>query len=166
MPSLTLRPMAPLDRDRLLAWRNDPFIVARSTSRRPVEADEHASWFARILASPDALCFIAELEGTPVGHARFERIAPETCVITAYLLPAHTGRGLGVTAIRLGCASARARWPGIRVVACVRDDNAAGRSAFVRAGFLPGAAGCCPAAHATLVLAGDAGPGAGGEGWR
>jgi RimJ/RimL family protein N-acetyltransferase/SAM-dependent methyltransferase len=154
MADLALRPMAEGDRECLLAWRNDPFIVARSSSRRLVTPQEHAEWFARALSTIDMLPFIVERVERPIGHVRFERVAADTCVITAYLLPGHTGHGLGVQAIHLGCEAARKCWPAIRIVACVREDNAAGRSGFRKAGFLPGA-GECPEAHECLVLDGD-----------
>lgn len=156
MNKLALRPLTAQDRDCLLAWRNDPYIVARSTSRRCVSPEEHADWFAHVLTSEETLAFIVEHDESPIGHVRFERTAPDTCIITAYLLPAHTGRGLGVTAICLGCETAREHWHGIRIVACVREDNAAGRSAFRKAGFLRGV-GNCPAAHVNLILDGNSG---------
>ncbi|MCX7868996.1 MAG: GNAT family N-acetyltransferase, partial [Terrimicrobiaceae bacterium] len=143
------------DCDRILEWRNHPFIVERSTSRARVGADEHRSWFHSSLRSPDHLLLVAEGASGPMGLIRFERKeATDEAVATAYLMPEFTGRGLGPLLIAAGCRMAALRMPGLRrICAHVRKDNPAGHSGFLKAGFVP-AQSCesTPTGHSTYVL--------------
>jgi UDP-2,4-diacetamido-2,4,6-trideoxy-beta-L-altropyranose hydrolase len=134
--TVELRPAAERDSARVLAWRNDPFILARGSSRRPVAPAEHEAWFRASLAAPmQRLLYIVEVEGAAAGLVRFDRADPDGAVLSVYLVEAATGRGRGIAAIREGCARAFAAWPVARVVACTRADNAAALKAFPRAGF-------------------------------
>jgi RimJ/RimL family protein N-acetyltransferase len=96
--------------------------------------------------------FIAEIDGQPVGQVRFDRIDGGNCVVSAYLLEKYTGRGLGVEAIRQGCERIFEEWPISRVIACVRQDNAAGHAGFRKAGFSETPETLCPSNHFALVL--------------
>ena len=51
----------------ILQWRNDEFIVARSSSRRRITAEEHAKWFERVLTVREPLVFIVEHTHQAVG---------------------------------------------------------------------------------------------------
>jgi RimJ/RimL family protein N-acetyltransferase len=148
---VSLRPAARADAERLFAWRNDPSIVAWSTSRRSVGWEEHVSWLERALDDPDRLLLVIVADGQDAGQLRLERTGP-TAVVSVYLATPFTGRGLGVRAIALGCGQGFERWPIAEVSACVREDNAAGRSAFGKAGFRPAPAGACPPGHVGYVL--------------
>lgn len=148
--SVQLRPINETDRDIVFLWRNDPFIVERSTSRRNVSLEEHKTWFNRLLANKDVLAFIIEDEGQPIGHIRF-KLENDCCIITIYLLQENTGKGYGVDAIQTGCKFAQDHWPKNSIVAYVRKDNALGRSGFLKAGFSPSNEPC-PSGHIALVL--------------
>ncbi len=151
MLDVRLRPMTIADRERVFAWRNHPDIVERSSSRRSVSVDEHDAWFGRILTLSQSIPYIVEADGQPIGQVRFDREGESLCLITAYLDPPSTGRGLGVTAIRIGCLEVQQRWPGIRIVAFVREDNAMGLTAFRKAGFRDGNL-TCPPYHFAVVF--------------
>ena len=127
----------------ILQWRNEEFIVARSSSRRRITAEEHARWFERVLTQREPLVFVVEHRSEAVGLVRFDRLAAaESAVISVFLLEGHTGQGIGVEAIRLGCEMARETWPVRRIVACVRQENRPASAAFQKAGF-----GACRAAN-------------------
>jgi RimJ/RimL family protein N-acetyltransferase len=135
-------------------WRNDPWIVSLSTSRRPVTWEEHQAWFPRMLNRADHLLFIIHFpEGTPAGTVRLDREGEQDAVVTIYLLRSFTGRGLGPRALQRACAQAFERWPDLkRITAHVRADNEPSRKAFARTGFVahtgdPG----CPADHVSMV---------------
>ena len=134
-PAASLRLADATDKERVFRWRNDPFIIERSTSRTGVEWDAHSAWFDKCLESNGHLLLIVETAGTSAGLIRFERRGSDA-VITAYLMPKFTGKGLGVSSIKTGCASALEQWPDVRsILAFVRDDNHAGQSGFKKAGF-------------------------------
>ncbi len=148
---LILRPATAADKERVLAWRNAPFVVARSSSNRPVEPAEHERWFAAALADPDRRVYLIEVDGTPVGVVRFDR-REETAVISVFLAEEHAGRGYGTRAIGEGCRLAAAAWPIRTVRACVRMDNLPSYKSFTRAGFAASIdPGACPPVHHCLV---------------
>ena len=45
-PNVQMRPLADGDRDRLLAWRNQPEVARWMYSDHVISPDEHARWFA------------------------------------------------------------------------------------------------------------------------
>jgi RimJ/RimL family protein N-acetyltransferase len=151
---ITLRPATINDAETVFKWRNDPFIVVRGSSQREVTWDEHIEWFGKVVIGNLCRMSIVLKDGDPIGQVRFDRVSRDICVISAYLLEAFTGKGYGMLAIRAGCREVLGLWDVSRVVACVRQDNKAARSAFVKAGFVDDKMnGCCPAAHFTLSLA-------------
>ncbi len=134
-PSVALRRATPEDARLLFEWRNDPFIVARSSSQRTVTWEEHQAWLERTLSRSDRLVLVITEGQRELGQVRFEREGNQA-VISVFLLQAHTGAGRGVEAIRLGCQQALHLWPDVEtLVAHVRMDNLPGRKAFLRAGF-------------------------------
>ena len=150
---MSLRPAEDADVRLVFGFRNDPLIVERSSSRRAVTWPEHEAWFAASLGHAERLIRIVLVDGRPAGLVRFDREGCGSCVISAYLLEPFTGQGHGVEAIRQGCGEAFASWDVDEVVACVREDNAAGASAFLKAGFEGADGGApCPPRHRRYVL--------------
>ena len=151
--TVRLRRATEADEEMVYGWRNEPFLVARSTSQRTVTRDEHGRWFQKAVQGGQRAMFIVEVDGQPAGQVRFDRGNHADCVISAYLLEAFTGKGLGVEAIRQACAKIVRQWKIERVIACVRHDNPPGRSAFAKAGFrdTKAAPGQCPDDHYSMV---------------
>lgn len=135
MTNVELRPAVAGDAGMLLAWRNDPWIVALSAGRRTVAPDEHAAWFQSALDRTRRLLYIVQAGGEPVGTVRFDH-AGEHAVATIFLLRNFTGRGIGVAALTSACREAANRWPDVRtIVARIRRDNVVSQKAFAKAGF-------------------------------
>jgi UDP-2,4-diacetamido-2,4,6-trideoxy-beta-L-altropyranose hydrolase len=132
-PSVRMRLALPSDAERVHAWRNDPRVRERSFDTGAIPLVAHREWFSQALASPARRMLVGELDGTPVGFARFDLEAGD-CEISVFLDPERIGSGLGPPLIDAAC-----RWvAGIgvhRVVARVREDNPGSRAAFERAGF-------------------------------
>jgi RimJ/RimL family protein N-acetyltransferase len=148
-----LRPATMSDLDMIFRWRNDPFILAHGSSNREVGQKEHQQWFAETISGQNRKMFIILERSNPIGQIRFERESRRDCVVSVYLLEEFIGRGHGLLAIRKGCAAIFQGWDVDRVVACVRFDNQAGRSAFLKAGFNETEAlSSCPAGHYSLIL--------------
>jgi SAM-dependent methyltransferase len=131
-----LRLAGPDDANKIFAWRNDPWIVSLSLSRKHVSADEHRVWFSSAIDRSVHLLFVVRTdEGVEAGTARVDLRAPEA-LITIYLLRQFTGRGLGPRAIDAACRRAFAEWPDVVAIrACIRTENEASMKAFRRAGF-------------------------------
>ncbi|MGQ0662588.1 MAG: GNAT family N-acetyltransferase [Pseudomonadota bacterium] len=146
-PRVGLRPAAPADESLVLGWRNDPFIIARGSSRASVSREDHRAWFAASLAGDDRLLLIVEIDGVPAGLVRFDR-AGRDAVISIYLVEAYTGRGHGILALHRAVAMAAERWRSARITAVVRADNVPGHKAFRKAGFRHGPG---PPGHVSFV---------------
>ena len=149
---MTLRDARADDEERMFVWRNDPFLVPFSTGQRGVARDEHARWFQAAMSNPRCRIEIVEVRGEPAGVLRFERSDEGRCVISVYLAQLFTGQGYGVEAIRRASRAVAENWS-VRVVACVRSDNASAARAFVKAGYVEGQGeALCPAEHRTFVF--------------
>ncbi|MDA8164128.1 MAG: bifunctional GNAT family N-acetyltransferase/class I SAM-dependent methyltransferase [Desulfobacteraceae bacterium] len=151
---INLRSLAEGDQELLFAWRNDPWIVERSTSRRLVSWPEHRAWCGEVLSSPLHLAFVITIDGEEAGLVRFHRTDPDQAEVSIYLIERFTGRGWGVAVLRRACALAFAEWPIRSVRAHVRSDNAPSCSAFTRAGFTSAVAlgKDCPPSHKEFLL--------------
>ena len=71
--SIGFRPAVADDVERIFHWRNNPFLMKRSTSQMPVTWDEHRSWFSRALQNPDRKILIVIQNEEPIGQVRFDR---------------------------------------------------------------------------------------------
>ena len=97
-PHVALRPLAPGDSDRLLAWRNLPEVARWMYSDHAIGPDEHARWFAAALADPRRRYWIIEAGARPVGLANLYDLTPEHGrTAWAYYLadPSTRGQGIG-----------------------------------------------------------------------
>jgi RimJ/RimL family protein N-acetyltransferase len=131
-----LRPATPADRATVFAWRNDPFIVSLSASRRTVTWDEHAAWYDRVVTGERHLLLIVEREGEGIGTVRFDREGEAGALVTIYLLEPFVGRGLGTPVLREACGRAFVRWPEVgHLEARIQAGNARSVRALEKAGF-------------------------------
>jgi len=149
-----LRPAESSDIQRLFEWRNDPFIVSVSTSRREVSWDDHVAWFSAVVDRSRHLLFIVSPEpSVAIGSVRLDRKGEDWALISISLIASHRGRGLGPRAIDEACQNAFDHWPTLsRVWAYVRADNHASIAAFTRARFAPAAGEePVPGGHLALV---------------
>ena len=153
MPQIQLRPAVLEDAERVYRWRNDPFILVRGSSQRPVLWDEHLEWFEETIHGSLRKMFIVLLDEEPIGQVRFNRLSDTECVISVYILEKFTGRGHGLETICRGCGEIFRLWNVEKIVACVRTGNNASYSAFLKAGFKDESSKrYCPPVHYTLAL--------------
>lgn len=128
-----LRAAVPHDRARVLAWNGDREVRARSLDPRPIDAVNHARWFAARLADPLTAMWIVEIDRSPVGLVRLQRAGFEAPARISIVIDRDTrGRGVGRDAIRVACQ--RDRGP---VVAEILADNPGSITCFAAAGFTP-----------------------------
>lgn len=96
--SVSLRPVAPTDSARILAWRNAPEVAAYMYTDHEISPAEHDRWFAAAMFADDRRYWVIEMDGAPVGLANLARIDPAAsrCEWAYYLGEASTrGRGVG-----------------------------------------------------------------------
>lgn len=134
--TLALRRAGPADSHTLWEWRNAPDVRATAFSPDPISWEDHERWFARKIADPLCLLFIAEDDEAPLGQIRFDVGEGGTeAEISVSVQRAHRRRGVGTALIEEGIQAAAAE--GLRTVhAYIKPENEASVRAFVRAGFV------------------------------
>ncbi|HEY2790939.1 MAG TPA: GNAT family N-acetyltransferase, partial [Micromonosporaceae bacterium] len=66
-----LRPATPADADDIRRWRNHDDVRAVSLSTHEIAPDEHAAWFASVLADPSRHVLVYEHDGRASGVVTF-----------------------------------------------------------------------------------------------
>lgn len=143
---MTLRRATAQDADRLLAWRNDPDVRGQSLATRPVDAEEHRAWLARVLADPRRHLFIVLADGQEIGTARVDvalwmRAGAETFetvpigMVSITLDDAWRGQGYGQAIIQQIVGRA-AEFGTEEFVVHVRTGNTASLIMFLKQGFV------------------------------
>jgi UDP-2,4-diacetamido-2,4,6-trideoxy-beta-L-altropyranose hydrolase len=136
-PGAVLREAAQEDCDAIWRWRNDPETRRYFFNPESVDLSAHREWFERVLGDPDRILLIAESRGIPVGVLRFD-VVGLCAVISVYLAPGQTGRGLGTDMLLAGSAWLTRNRPAIRSIeAEVLPENIASCRAFAAAGYVP-----------------------------
>ncbi|MCY3913804.1 MAG: GNAT family N-acetyltransferase [Chloroflexi bacterium] len=148
-PRLALRPLTEDDWAPLLAWNNDPEVLAWAEGDE-IESrtlDEVQRIYRAI--SVNAHCFLMELDGEPIGecwlqHMNLERLVARhpgegvRRIDIAIGLPALWGQGLGREAVGL-LLDFSFRREGVDVIyACVDAGNVRSRRMFESLGFAVG----------------------------
>lgn len=75
-----LRPIAEIDTDRIVSWRNDPFVRDRFVFREPFTRGMHEAWLRDRVATGQVVQFMICENGTerPVGSVYLRDIDHET----------------------------------------------------------------------------------------
>jgi RimJ/RimL family protein N-acetyltransferase len=132
--TLSVRPASLDDADMLLEWRNDASTRAASFDSACIERDEHMRWLRGVLANPDTIIAVGELERRPFGVIRLDRHGDGASVSVTV---APWARQLGVAAPLIRRALDQAAGLGVaRVYAHIRAENAISQRAFHGAGFI------------------------------
>jgi RimJ/RimL family protein N-acetyltransferase len=136
MPDLpTLRRATEADAELLLEWRNDPDTRAGSFQQEPIGLEEHRAWLGRVLADPERVLLVVELDGVPSGSVRLDRGDAETAEIHIALAASARGRKVGQWALREASEQAEGLLGATTVLARVKSGNLASLRAFEAAGF-------------------------------
>ena len=131
---MNLRPADLGDKHMVFQWRNRTDIIEGSTLNRSVPWEEHFTWFDQTLEASSQAMYIIEAP-RPVGQIRFDQLEGHVCQVGIYLLPEHQGRGLGVEALKQGCATIASTWA-MPILAFIRYGNTISEKAFQKAGFV------------------------------
>lgn len=142
MPSITIRPAAPADLDRIRAWLRQPDIEAWWGPASSTTAEVQIA-----LQSPSALCRIIEADGTPVGYCHAidaklwgddlpEDLEPGTWDLDIFIAAAgHRGQGAGLRALELLKSEVFSTTLATAVCVFASIRNEAAVRAYEKAGF-------------------------------
>jgi UDP-4-amino-4,6-dideoxy-N-acetyl-beta-L-altrosamine N-acetyltransferase len=97
---MSLRPVDPSDKDRLLAWRNLPHVRRWMFTDHVISPGEHEQWFERVLTTDSAKYWIIEHNELPVGLVHLAELTDQSswCSFGIYVAD-ERGRGCGRTAL-------------------------------------------------------------------
>jgi UDP-4-amino-4,6-dideoxy-N-acetyl-beta-L-altrosamine N-acetyltransferase len=96
--TVRLRPLAPDDRNRVLAWRNAEHVRSNMYDDRVIDADSHSAWFDATLAASEREDRIISVDDRPAGLVSLYEIdaTARTCSWAFYVgEPDMTGKGVG-----------------------------------------------------------------------
>jgi N-acylneuraminate cytidylyltransferase len=134
--AIVLRPAAPDDWARLLAWRNDPATRAASKRTEPVAHDAHIAWLTAALANRHIRLMIASDPGRDVvvGTCRLDLTGEREAEVSITIDPLQRGRGYATAMLRtmIDLATDIDMFK-----AEIKADNVASMRAFAAAGFAP-----------------------------
>lgn len=115
------RKLTPEDATMILNWRNDPFSVEMSFSKKTIDQQEHAKWLA---SSP--IIHIYEQEGIPVGMVRLENEE-----LSWIISPTYRKKGIGREMLSFFLTTFPRNYK-----ARIRAENTASLKIAKRAGFV------------------------------
>lgn len=131
---ITLRRMGFEDKQRVLEWRNQPFIYNKGFSGQTVTQEEHDIWCFGAIYRREPCVYIIEVNGNPCGIIKFHYFKKNNeDVVSIYLVEEMTGKGIGPKVIRMACKLERV--PGKIFTAEFLPENEASKKAFKKAGF-------------------------------
>jgi RimJ/RimL family protein N-acetyltransferase len=130
--NLFLRDVLKEDSEMLLRWRNDPETLRNSVNAAEVSPDEHARWFAEMLAVWPQRVLIAEIDGVSVAVVHLDWSEQgDSCDLSFAVAPEYRGKGYGFAIVE----HAVQRMQNVRVCAETKMSNMASRRIFERLGF-------------------------------
>ncbi|PKV62708.1 UDP-2,4-diacetamido-2,4,6-trideoxy-beta-L-altropyranose hydrolase [Pontibacter ramchanderi] len=136
--NLKIRHVIPEDLHLLFDWANDPEVRRHSFNPEPIPLEDHTRWFQAKLDNPDAMLYLAEADGNPAAHIRFDLKDGKATI--SYLIGADfRGKGLGHTVLLKGIQHLLLDRPDVTMVdGLVQQDHKASVRSFEKAGFAYG----------------------------
>ncbi|AKJ26829.1 N-acetylneuraminate cytidylyltransferase [Caldimonas brevitalea] len=135
LPQITVRLATAADSQNLFNWRNHEAIRAVSRTSEPISPETHASWFSKVLSSPDRCLLIGHSGPSEVGVVRFD-LQATVAEVSIYLVPGQEGRGLGAALLVAAEDWLSATHPEVEsLVAEVRGDNGPSHRLFSSANY-------------------------------
>ena len=117
-------------------WRNSESTRRYFFDPSPVGLDTHVAWWKRSLVDPKRVLLIGSLGGRTFGVIRFDFDTSESAVISIYLDPAMTGKGMGRTLLLAGLSWLRENHPETNSVSAeILPENSASVRVFQSTGF-------------------------------
>ncbi|SIR42911.1 UDP-2,4-diacetamido-2,4,6-trideoxy-beta-L-altropyranose hydrolase [Pontibacter lucknowensis] len=138
--SLKLRKAVPEDLQQLFDWANDPEVRRHSFNPEPIPLEDHTRWFQAKLDNTNAMLYLAEADGKPAAHIRFD-MNGSTATISYQIAADYRGKGLGHMVLLKGIQHLLQDRPDVQLVeGLVQQDHKASVRSFEKAGFAYGPA--------------------------
>jgi UDP-2,4-diacetamido-2,4,6-trideoxy-beta-L-altropyranose hydrolase len=138
--NLKLRKAIPEDLQLLFDWANDPEVRRHSFNPEPIPLEDHTRWYQAKLDNPNAILYLAEADGRPAAHIRFD-MQDKTATISYQIAADYRGKGLGHTVLLKGIQQLLQDRPDVQLVeGLVQQEHRASVRSFEKAGFAYGTA--------------------------
>jgi UDP-2,4-diacetamido-2,4,6-trideoxy-beta-L-altropyranose hydrolase len=125
------------DCEQIFKWRNNKETVRFIFDPKPIQWEKHKIWFQETLDSGSRLLLIGEINGNPIGVLRYD-ILNNTAEVSLYLVPGHSGMGLGTLLLIQGNNWVKEKTSDInKITAKILSQNQASFKAFTKAGYKP-----------------------------
>ena len=131
---VALRPATETDGMMMYDWQRAPETRRYANNPNPPTLDEHTNWLSERLKDPCYILSVVSCGGADAGVVRVdlgEHRGRSAGVVSVYLAPGLSGRGIGTAALR----AVRRLIPDIPLDAEIDEKNAASRAAFAKAGY-------------------------------
>lgn len=132
--SIALRLATQDDCRQLFEWRNDPTTIAMSLVAEPVPWNDHVRWFDSVLLNPNRHLLVASKGKESFGTVRFDDF-DDTSEISITVSPEKRGQGIGGLLLELAAIWAKEELGLERIVAQIKESNAASIALFKKAGY-------------------------------
>lgn len=130
---LNLRLAQSQDAISFFDWRNEPVTRAMSFAAEPISWERHVEWFERKLSDDNAILYVAEVNGLPIGQARIDLESHEA-VLSYSIDPLVRARGWGRWLVREAVVQTQ-QLHSVGFIANVKSENAASRKIFASLGW-------------------------------
>jgi UDP-2,4-diacetamido-2,4,6-trideoxy-beta-L-altropyranose hydrolase len=133
-----LRPAVASDVNFLYELAHQPSVRTASFQTGPFSFTSHQKWFEQITCAPDERLFVACLVTSDVDQliGQFRgTLGTEGITVSVSTCESVRGKGLGTRLIELGSREVSLEFPGVPLVAHIRNTNTKSQRAFARAGY-------------------------------
>jgi UDP-2,4-diacetamido-2,4,6-trideoxy-beta-L-altropyranose hydrolase len=146
--NLKLRLVTRDEASLLFEWANDQVVRDNSFHPSPISWETHVAWLDSRLADGSCLFLMAEQNGMPVGHVRFE-ISSNIAEISITVSPLMRGRGVGQYMLQQALIRLAEIKSDVNIIAHIKKGNGASQRLFEKCGFINNTAE--HAAHLTYI---------------
>lgn len=122
------------DCELLFGWTNNDLVRKNSYNSDYIDWADHVAWFNSILAKPDSIIYIAEVDGKPAGYVRFEN-KQETIIISIFIDDVYRGMGFSQRFIRECTQRYQRDFGNKTITAYIKQNNKPSLNAFKKAGY-------------------------------
>lgn len=136
-----LRPVRESDLKNIYDWRNDPSVRKNSFSTGKISMEAHLRYWSSRMEDAAKHSFVIVADRLDAGLLRLDQYEGENGAYEVHILVAPEAQGKGIGLAAIGAAKEEAKKIGIKkLIARVKEGNAASQAVFSKNGFSGGPA--------------------------
>ena len=115
-------------------WVNEKEVRRNSVNQSDIDLASHKKWFEARLKNKNAVLYYFEKNGIPIGQVRFDK-ENDHAEIDYSIDSKFRGKGYGTIILMRAASAYMQKHPGIKIIAKVKESNAASNKVFIKTGF-------------------------------